>query len=91
MDVYAYLYYYLILQVLFILNMYMFLEAVVETAGDSLWQNEKIFVFNNYTQILIESDEYGRDAIVISVAGKTNMGDSKRSDHCCMTLKLLSE
>lgn len=43
MDIYAYLYYYLILEVLIILNTYMFLEAVVETAGDSLWQNEKFF------------------------------------------------
>jgi len=42
-------------------------------------------------QILIESDEYGTDAIVISVVGKTNMGSSKRSDYCCMTLKLVSE
>jgi len=43
------------------------------------------------TQILIESDEYGRDAIVISVVGKTNLGTSERSDYCCITLKLLSE
>lgn len=43
------------------------------------------------TQILIESDEYGRDAIVISVVGKMNMGSNKRSDYCCVTSKVLSE
>lgn len=68
----------------------MFLEAVVETAGDCLRQNEK-FLYLIITQILIESDEYGRDAIVISVVGKTNVGNSKRSDYCCRTLKLISE
>lgn len=90
MDIYAYLYYYLNPEVLIFLSMYMFLEAVVETAGDCLWQNEK-FLYLIMKQILIESDEYGTDAIVISVVGKTNMGSSKRSDYCCMTLKLVSE
>jgi hypothetical protein len=53
----------------------MFLEAVVETAGDCLRQNET-FLYLIITQILTEIDEYGRDAIVISVVGKTNMGGS---------------
>jgi len=70
--------------------MYMFLEAVVETAGDCLWQNEK-FLCLIITQILNDSDEYGRDAIVISVVGKTSMGNSKHSDYCYMTLKLSSK
>jgi len=72
------------------LSMYMFLEAVVETAGDCLWQNEK-FLYSIITQILTESDAYGRDAIVISVVGKMNMGSSKCSDYWYMTLKLVSE
>lgn len=57
--------------------MYMFLEAVVETAGDCLCQNEK-FMSWLITEFLIDSDEYGRDAIVISVVGKMNMGNSKQ-------------
>jgi len=57
----------------------------------TVFDKKKNFLYSIITQILIESDEYGRDAIVISVAGKTNMGNGKSSDHCCMTLKLLSE
>jgi len=57
----------------------------------TVFDKMKKFLYSIITQILIESDKHGRDAIVISVEGKTNMGNSKRSDHCCMTLKLLSE
>ena len=32
-----------------------------------------------------------RDAIVISVVGKANMGNSKHSDYCRMTLQLISK
>jgi len=90
MDIMLILYYYLISEVLIFLSVYMFLEAVVETSGDCLWQNEK-FLCLIITKILIDSDEYGRDAIVISVVGKTNTGNSKHSDYCCMTLKLISK
>ena len=68
----------------------MFLQAVAETAGDRLWQNEKLLRWI-ITQILIDSDKYGRDAIVISVVGEMIVGNSKHSDYCCMALKLISK
>lgn len=72
------------------LSTYMFLQAVAETAGDHLWQNEK-FLRWIITQILIDSGEYGRDAMAISVVGETIVGNSKLSDYCCMALKLISK
>jgi ABC-type uncharacterized transport system ATPase component len=43
------------------------------------------------THTLSESVEYGRDAVVISVVGKMDMGNSKHSDYWCITLNLHSE
>lgn len=61
------------------------------SSGDCWWavfdKTKNKFLYVIIIQIGIESDGYGRDVIVISTVGKTNMGNSECSGYCCMTLK----